>query len=55
VAALQALTQEFARAMHQGVASSAQQDASTRDIAATARQLTEAAQRVARAAGSFRA
>jgi methyl-accepting chemotaxis protein len=55
VAALDALTQEFARAMQQSAASSADQNASTREIAAAAKQLTDAAQRVSRAAGVFRA
>jgi methyl-accepting chemotaxis protein len=55
VTALEALTQEFARAMQQGAAMSADQSASTREIAAAAKQLTDAAERVARAAGSFRA
>jgi methyl-accepting chemotaxis protein len=55
VTALQALTQEFARAMQQGAASSAEQSVGTREIAAAAKQLTDAAQSVSRAAGSFRA
>jgi methyl-accepting chemotaxis protein len=55
VTALQALTQEFARAMQQGAAASAEQSAGTREIAAAAKQLTDAAQRVSRAAASFRA
>jgi methyl-accepting chemotaxis protein len=55
VEALDALTQEFAKAMQQSAAASADQNAGTRDIAAAAKQLTEAAQRVSRAAGAFRA
>jgi methyl-accepting chemotaxis protein len=55
VAALDALTQEFARAMQQSAASSADQSAGSREIATAAKQLIDAAQRVSRAAGAFRA
>lgn len=55
VAALEALTQEFARAMQHVASSSAEQGSAARDIAGAAKQLTDAAARVAQAAGSFRA
>lgn len=55
VAALESLTQEFARAMQQSATASADQNASTREIAVAAKQLTDAAQKVSRAAGVFRA
>jgi methyl-accepting chemotaxis protein len=54
VAALEAMTQEFARAMQQVAASGSEQNAAARDIASSAKQLTDAAERVTRAAGSFR-
>lgn len=55
VATLDSLTQEFARAMQHVAASSAEQNTTTREIAAAATQLTEAAARVAQAARTFKA
>lgn len=55
VAGLEALMQEFARAMQQVAASGSEQNATTREMAAAAGRLTEAAAQVARAAGAFRA
>ena len=55
VAALEALMQTFARAMQQVAASSSEQNAMTREMAAAAGRVTDAAAQVARAAGSFKA
>lgn len=55
VGQMEALTKEFARAMQQVAASSAEQHAMTREIAQAARHLTDAAARVARASGAFQA
>ena len=55
VAALEATTQEFVRAMQQVAAASSEHNATARDIALSAKQLTDAAARVSAAAGSFRA
>jgi len=54
VVALEAMTQEFARAMQGLALSGNEQSAAARDIAASAKQLTDAAARVTKAAGSFR-
>ena len=55
VAALEAVTQQFARAMQRGAVSSTEQSATTREIAAAAQQLKDAAARLGQAAGAFRA
>jgi methyl-accepting chemotaxis protein len=54
VTALEAVTQEFARAMQRGAASGAEQGAAAREIAAAAQQLADAGARVARAASAFK-
>jgi methyl-accepting chemotaxis protein len=55
VVSLEALTQEFAKAMQHVAQSSTEQNAATREIAAAARQLTDAAARVSQAARTFKA